>query len=151
MPLIMFGKRLGQSANYTLLELYTYSESFRESIFKSLKDSSGLGDEAFAKYADLTDLVNDKQNILNKLDAKGKQKVETTFEIIDEIVNGGNNGIGSWKVVSFVDNDTINVAGQAGRLVNGEWKTTSQFRNSGDGLAAVAFETDSDNKVKFLL
>ncbi len=116
--------------NYTLSELFEYSDSFKRSIYEAICKESGLDYEVAKNLS--------REEILSRItDIKSRQIVSEKFDIIDDIVNGE---IGSWKVVSYVDNNTIASKGTAGKLVNGEWDH-QKFSNSGDGISAVVFET----------
>ncbi len=90
--------------NYTLYELYKYSETFKKSIYKGICSKSGLDYEVAKNLS--------REEILSRItDIKSRQIVSEKFDIIDDIVNGE---IGSWKVVSYVDNNTIGTKGTAG-------------------------------------
>ncbi len=117
-------------SSYTLYELYKYSETFKKSVYKGICNKSGLDYEVAKNLS--------REEILSRIsDIKSRQIVSEKFDIIDDIVNGE---IGSWKVVSYVDNNTIGSEGIAGKLVDGKWDH-QKFNKSGDGTAAVVFET----------
>lgn len=120
-----------QKPNYTLSELYEHSQTFRYSIYDSITKCIDIGGYVVNEYSK-------REDVLSFItDEKTKQRVLEKFDIIDDIVNGE---IGKWKVVSYVDNNTIGKEGMAGKLVDGKWDH-QKFSKSGDGLAAVVFET----------
>lgn len=119
-------------ANYTLSELFEYSEIFKRSVYKNIADMVGL------EVDEVMDSDCKKDDILKRINDPVKKKMaEEKCEIIDEIKTGE---IGSWKVVSYVDNKIIGKEGTAGKLVDGTWDHQN-FSSSGDGLAAMVFET----------
>ncbi len=118
-----------QSSSFTLSELYQYSETFKRSAYEAI---CNLTDHDYSELKDL----NSEQILSYAKDAKGRQQITERLDIINDIVNGE---IGSWKVVSYVDNNTIGSEGYAGKLVDGKW-THQKFSNSGDGISAVVFE-----------
>ncbi len=126
------------SKHFTLKELYTYSDTFRNSIYTSVRKSLGLSDDEdistrakALKYAD---------------DAAAEVNINYIYDIIDELQKDEEGSIGSWKLVSYVFNDDIGVAGMAGKYENGTW-ANKQFSTSGDGLCAYVFETSDDSAI----
>ena len=96
--------------NYTLFELFNHSETFRKSAYNDICNFTEL---EYNKVKDLT-----RNQILSYAeDEKGRQMISERLDIIKDIKNGE---IGSWKVVSYVDNNTIGTAGMAGKLVDGK-------------------------------
>lgn len=122
------------SHDYTLLELYNHSQLFRNGIYNEI-----------SKAADYTVTESDNRtDVLNRIESDAKRRsVAEKYDIIDDIKTGE---IGKWKVVSYVDNNIIGQAGSAGRIVDGKW-THEEFSNSGDGLAAMVFETSSGRAI----
>ena len=124
---------------YTLSDIFTYSDTFRNSIYTSVRKSLGLSDDEdistrakALKYAD---------------DAAAKVNINYIYNIIDELQKDEEGSIGSWKLVSYVFNDDIGVKGVAGKLVDGAWVTDDEFSSSGDGLCAYVFETSEDSAI----
>lgn len=120
-----------KNSSYTLFDLYNYSDTFKKSVYEGIcnlikrddyKSLDGLPREEILSYAK---------------DERERQIISEKLDIIDDIKNGK---IGSWQVVSYVDNNTIGTAGTAGRLVDGKW-VHDNFSSSGDGMSAVVFET----------
>ena len=122
--------------DFTLSKLYEHSAIFRRSAYNDISSITGLSiDEAMSRS---------RESILSSItDEKQKQQVLEKYAIIDDIKTGE---IGKWKVVSYVDNNMIGQAGSVGRIVDGKW-THEEFSNSGDGLAAMVFETSSGRAI----
>lgn len=123
--------REAQTTSYTLLELLEYSDTFKRSVYEDIIKLSKTDN-----YTATTDSTKDEV-LKHVSDSKTEKLIEEKFAIIDAIKTGK---IGSWKVVSYVDNNTIFKKGTAGKLVNGTWYH-HDFSSSGDGLAAMVFET----------
>lgn len=126
---------------YTLSNLFSSSEIFRNSIYSSLTASIGVDDFVVNEDTTLSQIFELKD--IEDNDAK-KAMVFDVYKIIDEIKNGE---LGSWKLVSYVFNDDIGVKGVAGKLVDGAWVTDDEFSSSGDGLCAYVFETSDDSAI----
>lgn len=122
--------------NYSLSELIKYSKTFKNSAYKDVANYAGLEIDAA--------ITGDRDWVLGLIDDPvKKQMAKEKYSVIDDITSGE---IGSWKVVSYVDNNTIGTPGMAGQLVNGSW-VHHNFSNSGDGLAAMVFETGAGRAI----
>lgn len=128
-------------ASYTLSELFEHSPAFKNSIYRSI--AASLGDEDFKieNYLDSTAVLETLKEDRAKYVA-----IEEVYNIIEELQNNEEGSIGSWKLVSYVFNDDIGVAGMAGKYENGTW-SNKQFSTSGDGLCAYVFETSNDSAI----
>lgn len=122
--------------HFTLLDLYNNSDTFKKSVYEGICNITELDYEKAKNYsrAELLECVDDDKKI---------QQISEQLDIIDDIKTGE---IGKWKVVSYVDNNQLGQQGMAGRLVDGKWYHTP-FSLSGDGLAAMVFETSEGNAI----
>ncbi len=129
--------------DYTLCDLFNYSEMFRNSIYESLTGTCGFP---------VTE--NDKEeNVLDNKTLEGneakKVAISAVYDIIGELQDDKAGSIGSWKLVSFVFNDDVGKPGVAGKLkADGSWDYGEKaFCPSGDGLCACVFETSDDSAI----
>ena len=130
---------------YTLSELYQHSSNFKDGFNAPISTATGLSSsdiENRIKNGGISALRND---ILNSSGADGKQKQSAIdrLELLDEICNGS---VGLWKVVSYVDNNSLGEGGVVG-TINENGHNTTQFSARGDGLFGVVFETQPGSAV----
>lgn len=129
--------REARFTSYTLSELLEHSDTFKRSVYEDIINLSKTDN-----YTATTDSTKDEV-LKHVSDPKTEQLIAEKFAIIEDIKIGE---IGSWKVVSYVDNNQIGKKGTAGKLVDGTW-VQYDFSSSGDGLAAMVFETGNGQAI----
>ena len=131
---------LDSANSYTLKDLFNYSDTFRNSIYISIRESLGLSNDIDVSTREqalsFVDLFFDG-------DESKRVAISEVYDIIEEIEHGD---LGNWKLVSYVFNDDIGVPGIAGKLTDQDW-LHENFSPSGDGLCAYVFETADDSAI----
>ena len=108
--------------DYSLKSLYDNSDTFKNSIYYNISKAAGLGDEFDYKNGDFN--YENMNTILNAItDESKKTSVMEMYEVVGEIVNGGE--IASWKVVSFVDSNASTEGGGIGVMEDGAMQISS--------------------------